>query len=95
METGSLESLGATLNFIEIYPKLLDHNYEVRFVIYNKAMKEMFNQIPTTMTKALIPKQKVQKLMTEIGGRWYMENIYKGLTPLGRPKISKITIEGV
>ena len=36
--------------------------------MYNKATKEMFKQIPTTMIKALIPKQKVQKLMTEIGG---------------------------
>ena len=40
--------------------------------MYNKAMKEMFKQIPTTMTKPLSPKQKVQKLMTEIGGGWYM-----------------------
>ena len=35
-------------------------------------MKDMFKQIPTTMHKPLSPKQKVQKLMTEIGGGWYM-----------------------
>ena len=27
-------------------------------------------KIPTTMTKPLIPKRKVQKLITEIGGGW-------------------------
>ena len=50
---------GSTLNFIGIWIKLLDHNYEVICEIYNKAMKDMFNQIPTKMTKPLSPKQKV------------------------------------
>ena len=36
--------------------------------MYNEDMKEMFKQISTTMTKSLIPKQKVQKIMTKIGG---------------------------
>ena len=49
----------------------------------------MFKQIPTKMTKALSPQQKVQKLMTEIGGGWYIVNIAKGLPPLRRPKIGK------
>ena len=40
------------------------------------------------MTEALIPKQKVQKLMTEIGGGWYMKKIVKGLPPLIIPKLS-------
>ena len=40
--------------------------------MYNKAMKQMVKQIPTTMIKPLSPKPKVQKLMTEIGGGWYM-----------------------
>ena len=40
--------------------------------MYNIAMKDMFKTIPTTMTKTLIPRQKVQKLMTEIGGGWFM-----------------------
>ena len=34
------------------------------------------------MIKALTPKQKIQKLMTEIGGRWYMEKSARGLPPL-------------
>ena len=41
------------------------------------------------MKKPLDPRQKVQKLMTEIGGGWYMEKITKGLPPLRRPKLSK------
>ena len=41
------------------------------------------------MIKALTPKQKVQKLMTDIGGGWYLEKIAKGLPPLKRSKLSK------
>ena len=48
--------MGATLNFIEIWLKLLEDNYEVIFGMYNKAMKEMFKQIPITMTKSLSSK---------------------------------------
>ena len=41
------------------------------------------------MSKPLIPKQKVQKLMTEIGGGLFMENSSKLLPPLRRSKLSK------
>ena len=41
------------------------------------------------MIKALTPKQKVQKLMTDIGGGWYMKKISKGIPPLKRSKLSK------
>ena len=40
-------------------------------------MKYMFNKIPQTMIKSLTPKQKVQKLMTDIGGGWYMEKVLR------------------
>ena len=33
MTTEALEALGATINFIQIWIKLLDHNYEVRYVV--------------------------------------------------------------
>ena len=46
----------------------------------------MFKKIPTTMTKPLSPKQKVQKLLTEIGGGWYMRKINQGIPPLSRTK---------
>ena len=70
--TKLLKSLGATLNFIDIFLKLFDENYYPRCVAYITAMKEMLKQIPQTMSKTLPPKQKVQKLMTDIGGGWYM-----------------------
>ena len=63
--------MGATFNFIYICLKLLDTNYDSRRVAYCKAMKQMFKQIPTMMTKPLIQRQKFQKIMAEIGGGWY------------------------
>ena len=36
-------------------------------------MKLMFMKIPQTVKIALTAKQKIQKLMTDIGGGWYME----------------------
>ena len=51
-------------------------------------MKEMFKQIPKTNIKTFSPKQKVQKLMTDISGGWYMEKSAKGLTPKKIPKLS-------
>ena len=50
----------------------MEHNYEVRYEIYKKSMKDTFKQIPTTMTKPHNTKQKFHKLMMEIGGGWYM-----------------------
>ena len=70
--TKALKALGATLNFIDIWIKLFDKNYDARYVAYITAMNEMFKQIPQTMSKPLTPKQKFQKLMTDIGGGWYM-----------------------
>ena len=87
--TEVLEELGTTLNFIEIWLKVSEENYEVICGMYNKATKYTFKQIPTTMTKSLSPKQKSRKLMTEIGGGWYMKTIAKGLPPPRRPKPSK------
>ena len=64
----ALEALGDTFNFIDIWLKLLDENYDARSVAYITDTKEIFKKIQTMMTKPLIPRQKVQKLMTEIGG---------------------------
>ena len=52
---------------------MLEENYDARHVAYITAMKDMLKQIPLTMIKELTPKQKLQKLMTYIGGGWYME----------------------
>ena len=85
----ALEALGVILNFINIWLKLFDENYDARHVAYITYMKDMFKQIPQTMIKVLTPKQKVQKFMIEIGGEWYTEKSAKGLPPLKRSKLSK------
>ena len=48
----------------------------------------MFKQIPLTMIRELSPKQKVQKLIAEIGGGWYMEKGVKVISPVRRSKVS-------
>ena len=68
--TESLKALGATINFIDICLKLFEDIYDARCVAYIIAMEFMFNKIPLTVIKALTPKQKVQKIMIEIGGGW-------------------------
>ena len=60
--TEALEALGASLNFIEIWIELLDNNYDAICVAYSTDMKEMFKKIPTTVTKSLNLRKKVQKL---------------------------------
>ena len=65
--TKALKALGATINFIDIWLKCFLDDYKPRCDAYVNAMKEMFNQIPLTMSKALTPKQKVQKIITDIG----------------------------
>ena len=67
--------MGATLNFIEIWIKLLENNYDARLVAYSPDMKDMFKQIPTTISKPLSPRQKLQIIMTEMGGGWHMEKL--------------------
>ena len=56
---------------------MFDKNYDARFIAYITAMKEIFNQIPQTLIKVLTPKQKVQKVMTEIGGGWYVKKMLR------------------
>ena len=87
--TKALKALRATLNFIYIWLKLFLDDYSARCDVYVNAMKEMFKQIRLTMKKALTPKQKLHKLMTDIGGGWYMEKITKVLTKLRRTELSK------
>ena len=49
----------------------------------------MFIQITQNFEISLTPKEKIQKLMTDIGGGWYMEKSARGLPPLNRTKLSK------
>ena len=70
--TKALTALGTTFNFIDIWLKLFLDNYSAICDAYVDSIN-IFKQIPLTMKKELNPKQKVQKLMTYIGGGWYME----------------------
>ena len=58
----ALEALRATINFIEIWIKPLDHNSEVRCGIYNKAMKKMFKKYLQRLIKNLVQKQRSRNL---------------------------------
>ena len=72
LTTKTLEALGATFIFIFIWLKLIRENFNARCDAYINAMKVMLRKIPQTIKIALTPKQKVQKVMTDIGGGWYM-----------------------
>ena len=67
----------------------MDKNYDAIRIAFRTAMKEMFKQIPTTMTKPLIQRQKFQKLTTEIVCGLLMIKITKGLPTLRIPNPSK------
>ena len=62
MTIQALEALVETLNFIKIWLKLLDKNHDDNGVSYITPLKQMFKQIPTTITKQLSPKQKSRNL---------------------------------
>ena len=66
--TKALESLVATINFIDRWLKLFRGNFNSRCDAYINAMESMFKQMPQTIKISLTPKQKFQKLMTDIGG---------------------------
>ena len=68
-----LKSLGATFNFIDICLKLLRENYCALSESYSNAMEEMFKKIPQNVERALTSREKNHKLMTYIGGGWYLK----------------------
>ena len=84
-----VDELGATINFIGIWLKKIRENFNARCDAYINAMKDVFMQIPQTIKIALTTKQKIQKLMTDIGGGWYMDKSARGLPPLRRTRLSK------
>ena len=68
-----LKSLGATFNFIDIWIKLLRENYCAQSESYSNAMEEMFKKIIQNVEKALPSREKSNKLITDIGGGWYLK----------------------
>ena len=69
----SLKSLGATFNFIDTWLHNFRENYFARSESYRLAMKGMFKTIPQNVEKPLASREKNQKLMTDIGGGWYLK----------------------
>ena len=57
--TKTLEALGGTINFIDIWLKLFRENFSVRCDAYINATKDVFKQIPQTIKISLNTKQKV------------------------------------
>ena len=55
----ALEALGDNLNFIDCWLKLFDRSYKVKCGIYNKAMKKMFQKMPTIKSKPLSQGEKL------------------------------------
>ena len=53
-----LEELVATINFINIWLKLLHENFGSRYEAYINAMKFMFRKLPQTIKIALTLKKK-------------------------------------
>ena len=58
--TKTLEALGATINFIDIWLKLIRENFDARCEAYINAMKLMFIKIPQNVKISLTPEQKSQ-----------------------------------
>ena len=85
----ALNSLGATFNFIDIWLHNFRHNYFERSVSYTAAMVEMFKTIPRFFGKPLTSRGKNLKLITDIGGGWYLEKFQKELPLLKRTKLGK------
>ena len=86
--TKALTALGATLNFIDIWLKLFLDNYSARCDAYVNAMKDMFKQIPQTMSQPLTSKKSPETYDIYWWCMVYGKNA-KGLPPLRRPKLSK------
>ena len=85
----ALNSLGNTFNFIDIWLHNLRHNYFSRSESYTVAMVKMFKTIPQNVGNPITSREKNQKLITDIGGGWYLEKCKKGLPPLKRTTLGK------
>ena len=60
--TKALKALCDTLNFIDIWLKLFEDKYDARCVAYITDMKDIFKQIPQTMSKPITQKKKSRNL---------------------------------
>ena len=73
----SFKLLGATFNFIDIWLHNFRDNYFDRSESYRFAMVKMFKTIPQNVEKPLTPREKNQKLITDIGSGWFLKNVQR------------------
>ena len=66
---------------------MLRGNYCAQSESYSNDMEDMFIQIPKNVEIVLTSNEKTQKLLTDIGGGWYLAKIARGLPPLNRNTI--------
>ena len=85
----AIKSLGATFNFIDIWIHNFSDNYFDQSKSNRLATVEMFKTLPQTVEKPLTKRRRNLKLITDIGGGWYLGKCAKGLSPLKRKKLSK------
>ena len=79
--TEALVLLGATIDFIGCWIKVLEHNLIERCRIYVFTMEKLFLKIPVEIPKKTFPKEKLQSLLHTIGGGWYVKKLGQELPP--------------
>ena len=89
MTTEALDSLGATIGFIDCWIKLFDHNYLARSNMYIETILYLFKKIPVQLPKPLSHKGKRQLFLHAIGGDWYMKIMNEKIPPLRKLKLIK------
>ena len=73
----ALHSLGATFIFIDIWLHTLIKIFFVQKHSYETAMGEMFKTTPKNDGIKLTSSEKNQRLITDIGGGWYLDKCKK------------------
>ena len=76
------------MNFIDVWLRLLDQNGEVRCGMNNRAMKNIFQTIPTINQNHLVKVKKYRDQRQKLVVDCKQKNT-KGIPPLRRPKIGK------
>ena len=92
--TEALDSLGATIAFIGCWIKALELNLLERCHMYVFTMKILFLKTPVELPKQTSPKEKIQSLLHDIWGSWYMKKLGQNLPPLKKRKLRKKTKRG-
>ena len=71
--------------------KYLGKNIAWHCFAYQDNTKELFKRIPTEKSTPTLEhfKKKRQKLLTDIGGEWYLKHLRNTKPPINNPRLSK------